>query len=117
MGSTSKTEDDGAYRQLHWKNFGANFVSNLIEMRDARDFFDVTLSCDENEFVQGHKVILSAASPYFKAVLKRCGPGQHPILVIFTCSRTAWYQLNYQRDLSKGRHVYTFNNFGYMIKI
>ena len=86
MCTTSRLEDDRSYRQLHWKHFGAHFVSNLVEMLDNRDFFDVTLSCDENNFVEGHKVILSAASPYLKAVLMRSYPSQHPIVVIL-----AWF--------------------------
>jgi hypothetical protein len=84
MGSTLKLEDGGDFRHLHWKNFGGNIVSNLVEMRDDRDFFDVTLSCDDNNFVQGHKVILAASSNYMKAVLKGSTPSQHPILVILT---------------------------------
>ena len=51
------------------------------EMRIENDFYDVTLACDEDSFVQGHKVILSASSPYFKAILRRSQPNQHPVLV------------------------------------
>ena len=53
----------------------------LQEMRLENDFYDVTLACDEQNFIQGHKVILSASSPYFKAILRRSQPNQHPILV------------------------------------
>jgi hypothetical protein len=50
-------------------------------MRDEQDFYDVTLACDQQSFIQGHKVILSASSPYFKAILKRSPANQHPVVV------------------------------------
>ena len=41
---------------------------------------DVTLSC-EGETLQGHKVILSACSPYFKKILTD-NPCRHPVLIL-----------------------------------
>ena len=67
---------------LRWNDFSTNVVTNLQEMRDDHDFYDVTLSCDEQSFIQGHKVILSASSPYFKAILKRSPANQHPVVVL-----------------------------------
>jgi hypothetical protein len=66
---------------LKWNDFPTNVVTNLQEMRDENDFYDVTLACDEQSFIQGHKVILSASSPYFKAILRRSPINQHPVLV------------------------------------
>ena len=66
---------------LRWNDFPTNVVTNLQDMRDHNDFYDVTLACDEHNFIQGHKVILSASSPYFKAILKRSPINQHPIVV------------------------------------
>ena len=41
---------------LQWSNFSSNIVTNLQEIRDENEFYDVTLACDERNIVQGHKV-------------------------------------------------------------
>jgi len=51
------------------------------ELRQDKDFFDVTLSCDEEQQLQAHKVILSACSPFFRNILRR-NPHQHPLLYL-----------------------------------
>ena len=60
---------------LRWSEFEANINTALKELKDGADFFDVTLTCDDNQ-IKDHKVILSACSPFFKSVLKR-NPHQH----------------------------------------
>jgi hypothetical protein len=50
------------------------------ELREDKDFFDVTLACDEEQ-IQAHKVILAACSPFFRGVLKR-NPHAHPLLYL-----------------------------------
>ena len=50
------------------------------ELREDKDFFDVTLACDEEQ-VQAHKVILSACSNFFKSLLRR-NPHNHPLLYL-----------------------------------
>jgi BTB/POZ domain len=51
------------------------------ELRQDKDFFDVTLSCDDEQQLQAHKVILSACSPFFRNILRR-NPHQHPLLYL-----------------------------------
>merc|ERR1712096_269860 len=65
---------------LRWNDFEKNISSSFRELRDDKDFFDVTLACDENQ-LQAHKVILSACSPFFRSVLKK-NPHQHPLLYL-----------------------------------
>merc|ERR1719178_150098 len=65
---------------LRWNDFEANISGALQELRDDKDFFDVTVAC-EDEQIQAHKVILSACSPFFRSVLKR-NPHQHPLLYL-----------------------------------
>lgn len=67
---------------LKWNDFPTNILINLQEIRDENDFYDVTLTCDENSFISGHKVILSASSPYFKAILRRTPANQHPTVLM-----------------------------------
>jgi len=55
---------------LRWNDFESNISSAFRELRDDKDFFDVTLAC-EDEQIQAHKVILSACSPFFRNILRR----------------------------------------------
>ena len=63
---------------LKWNDFEANISGAFRELRDDKDFFDVTLACDDDQ-INAHKVILSACSPFFRTVLRR-NPHQHPLL-------------------------------------
>ena len=63
---------------LRWNDFESNISSAFSELREDKDFFDVTLVCDEDQ-IQAHKVILSACSPFFRSVLKR-NRHEHPLL-------------------------------------
>ena len=65
---------------LRWNDFANNISTAFRELRDDKDFFDVTLACDDNQ-LQAHKVILSACSPFFRSVLKK-NPHQHPLLYL-----------------------------------
>jgi hypothetical protein len=65
---------------LRWNDFEGNISAAFQELRDDKDFFDVTLAC-EDEQIQAHRVILSACSPFFRNVLRR-NPHQHPLLYL-----------------------------------
>ena len=65
---------------LKWNDFENNVSVAFRELRDDRDFFDVTLACEDDQ-IQAHKVILSACSPFFKNLLRR-NPHQHPLLYL-----------------------------------
>merc|ERR1712142_5791 len=65
---------------LRWNDFETNISSAFRELRDDKDFFDVTLACD-NDQIQAHKVILSACSPFFRNILRR-NSHQHPLLYL-----------------------------------
>jgi len=65
---------------LRWNDFETNISSAFRELRDDKDFFDVTLACDDEQ-IQAHKVILSACSPFFRNVLRR-NPHQNPLLYL-----------------------------------
>ena len=65
---------------LRWNDFERNISSAFKDIRDAKEFFDITIAC-EDEQLQAHKVILSACSPFFKNVLRR-NHHQHPLLYL-----------------------------------
>jgi len=64
---------------LRWNDFESNISSAFREIRDERDFFDVTLACDDDQIVSAHKVIISACSPLFRSMLKR-SKHEHPLV-------------------------------------
>ena len=61
---------------LRWNDFETNISVAFRELRDDKDFFDVTLACEDDQ-IQAHKMILSACSPFFKHILRR-NSHQHP---------------------------------------
>ena len=65
---------------LKWNDFETNINSSFRELKNDEDFFDVTIAFDDSQ-IKSHKVILSACSPFFKAVLKK-NPHPHPVLYL-----------------------------------
>jgi len=65
---------------LRWNDFENNISTAFKDLKEEKDFFDVTLACEDNQ-LQAHKVILSACSPFFRSVLKK-NPHQHPLLYL-----------------------------------
>jgi len=65
---------------LRWNDFEANISTAFRELREDKDFFDVTLACDDDQ-LQAHKVILSACSPFFRTILKK-NKHEHPLLYL-----------------------------------
>ena len=50
---------------LKWNDFGSNISVAFRELRKDKDFFDVTLACDDDQ-IRDHKVILSACYPFIQ---------------------------------------------------
>eukprot|EP00092_Neocalanus_flemingeri_P035932 GFUD01039124.1.p1 GENE.GFUD01039124.1~~GFUD01039124.1.p1 ORF type:complete len:307 (-),score=76.67 GFUD01039124.1:95-1015(-) len=65
---------------LRWNDFETSISCAFQELRDDKDFFDVTLACEDNQ-VQAHKIILSACSPFFRSILRK-NPHPHPLLYL-----------------------------------
>ena len=65
---------------LKWNDFESNISNGLRDLRNDRDFFDVTLACDDDQ-LEAHKVIVSACSPLLRNILKK-NPHQHPLLYL-----------------------------------
>lgn len=72
---------DSEFYNLSWNEFQSSVANSFMDLRNKDEFLDVTLAIDEDHQYQAHKVILSASSPYFRAVLKK-NPAQHPVLVM-----------------------------------
>ena len=65
---------------LQWNDFRDNISSSFGNLRDDKDFTDVTLACEDGQQVEAHKVILAASSPFFHEVLKK---NKHPHPLVF----------------------------------
>ncbi|KAK4315058.1 hypothetical protein Pmani_013689 [Petrolisthes manimaculis] len=65
---------------LRWNNHQSNIVSVFEQLLQSESFVDVTLAV-EGMMLKAHKVVLSACSPYFQAVLAS-HPDKHPIVIL-----------------------------------
>ena len=65
---------------LKWNDFQQNVNSAFGELRQDREFADVTLACDDGQQVEAHKVILASSSPFFLDILRR---NKHPHPLIY----------------------------------
>ena len=66
---------------LRWNEFEKKYAESFRNLRDNEYFTDVTLTT-EGHSIKAHRVILSACSTYFHAILKSMGPWQHPVLML-----------------------------------
>ena len=65
---------------LRWNDFEANISSAFRDLKDEKDFSDVTLACADGQ-IEAHKVILAASSTFFKRILKK-NPHKHPLIYL-----------------------------------
>ena len=65
---------------LQWNDFKENVSSAFGDLRQDKEFTDVTLVCEDGQQVEAHKVVLVASSPFFQNILKR---NKHPHPLIY----------------------------------
>ena len=63
---------------LQWNDFQTNISSAFRDLKEEKDFSDVTLVCADQQ-VEAHRVILAACSPFFKKVLRKV-QHSHPLI-------------------------------------
>jgi len=66
---------------LKWTNYQRNVTSSFKTLLENEEFVDVTISA-EGKSCSAHRVVLSAASPYFRNLLSGLKAWQHPVLVL-----------------------------------
>ena len=64
---------------LKWNDFQENILSGFKDLRNDKEFADVTLASEDGQRVEAHKVVLTTTSPFFKNLLKS-NRHQHPII-------------------------------------
>jgi len=65
---------------LKWSDFQDNINITLGKLRSENEFSDVTLTCEDGQQVEAHKVILAASSPFFQKLLSM---NKHPHPLIY----------------------------------
>jgi len=72
---------------LRWNDFEANVSRSFAGIRDHNQFFDCTLTTDDDEAysdnLRAHKVILSACSEFFRNILTKESMSAHPNPLIY----------------------------------
>ena len=64
---------------LKWNDFQETISSSFKDLRQDKDFADVTLACEDGHQVAAHKVVLTSFSPLFMTILKS-NKHQHPLV-------------------------------------
>ena len=65
---------------LNWNDFQENLNAAFTNLREDREFADVTLACEDGQQIEAHKVILAASSPFLQNLLRR---NKHPHPLIY----------------------------------
>ena len=65
---------------LKWKEFENNISETFRKLRADKDYFDVTLVCEDGEHIEAHRVILAASSNFFQKLFETT---KHPQPLIY----------------------------------
>merc|ERR1719239_562028 len=65
---------------LQWNDFKQNISASFGDLREDKEFTDITLACEDGQQVEAHKVVLAASSPFFKELLMK---NRHPHPLVY----------------------------------
>ena len=65
---------------LQWNDFKENVNSAFGNLRNKKEFADVTLACEDGQQMEAHKIILAASSPFLEKILQK---SKHPHPLIY----------------------------------
>jgi len=66
---------------VHWDDFAANLSNALYDLKEDKEFTDLTLVCADHQQVDVHKVVMASSSHFFKKVLKNI-KHNHPLIYL-----------------------------------
>ena len=64
---------------LLWNDFKENIASSFTQLRDDKEFADVTLACEDGQQIEAHTVVLITSSPFFRNLLSK-NKHQRPLI-------------------------------------
>ena len=64
---------------LQWNDFQENVNTAFGKLKGDNEFSDVTLSCEDGQQFEAHKVILVSSSPFFHNLLRK-NKHTHPLI-------------------------------------
>ena len=67
---------------LKWSNYQSSVSTVFQDLRETEQFTDVTISTTEGNSMRAHRVVLSAASSYFRDILSGTNCWQHPVIIL-----------------------------------
>ena len=80
---------------LKRNDFQQTLSSSFKLLRTEENFFDVTLISDDQKFVKGHKLVLSACSEIFKMILKNASAANSFIFLPGISSKNLEFIMDY----------------------
>ena len=66
---------------LQWNDFKENLTISFKELREDKDFADVTLACEDGQQIEVHKTVLASSGPFFMEMLKK-HKHPHPLILM-----------------------------------
>ena len=66
---------------LRWTEFADNISNAFYDLKENKDFTDLTLVCAEHQQVEVHKVVVASSSNFFRKVLKHI-KHSHPLVYL-----------------------------------
>ena len=66
---------------LRWTEFANNISNAFYDLKEDKDFTDLTLVCAEHQLVEVHKVVVASSSNFFRKVLKNINHS-HPLVYL-----------------------------------
>jgi len=67
---------------LKWTNYQSSVSTVFQSLRETEQFTDVTISTSEGNSMRAHRVVLCAASTYFRDILSGTNCWQHPVIIL-----------------------------------
>ena len=80
---------------LKWNDFQQTVSNSFRSLRKEADFFDVILVSDDQVYIEGHKLVLSASSDFFRSILKKCTNPNPMIYLTGISSRDLQFIIDY----------------------
>ena len=65
---------------LQWNDLQKNVANAFRNLREDKEFADMTLVCEDGNQIEVHKMVLSSSSPFFKTLLAK---NKHPHHLIY----------------------------------